>query len=274
MTDHTPVPDRQAVLPPINDPTVHTEIDRLARRYLNAGGIGMEVLNTIGGKAEGLIERLPKPIRSRMDRLTESALERAFDAASRSRGVLSERGDWFNRMLSTTSGAVGGFAGPAVGMLELPVTVMLLLRAIMDIAAEHGFDPDSDEARREALNVFAAAGPMNSDEGADLGLLAARMTISGQTVQTLIARVAPKLSASLAQKLAAQTLPVLGAIAGAAINFNFTRYYQEIARVNFGLMRVSRETGLPREALVEALLLRMEQIRPGSTGRSLRRVGS
>ncbi len=271
MTEHTPIPARTAVLPPISDPTVHAEIDRLARRYLNAGGLAMEAMNAIGGKAEGLLEKLPAPVRSRMDRITLAALNRAFDAASRSRGVMKDRGDWFNRALSTASGAVGGFAGIAGATMELPVTVTLLLRAIMDIAAEHGLDPDGDLARREALHVFASAGPLADDEGADLGLLAARMTITGQTVQALIARVAPRLSASLAQKMAAQAVPVLGAFAGAAINYNFTRYYQEIARVQFGLLRLSQETGLPREALVEALLLRMEQIRPGSTTRTARR---
>lgn len=271
MTDHTPIAARQSVLPPINDPTVHAEIDRLARRYLHAGGIGMEALNAIGGKAEMLIDKLPAKVRGRMDRITLAALNGAFDAASRSRGILRDRGDWFNRLLSTTSGAVGGFAGVAGAALELPVTVTLLLRAIMDIAAEHGFDPDSEIARAEALHVFAVAGPLTDDDGADLGLLAARMTIGGQTIQTLIARVAPKLSASMMQKFAAQTVPVLGAVAGAAINYSFTRYYQELARVQFGLLRLSGETGLPREALVEAMALRMEQIRPGSTSGSPRR---
>lgn len=269
MTDHTPIPSRQAVLPPISDPTVHAEIDRLARRYLNAGGIAMELMNAIGGKAEGLLERLPAPVRARMDRITHSALNRAFDAASRSRGMLSNRGDWFNRALSTASGAAGGVAGIAGATIEMPITVTLLLRAIMDIAAEHGFDPDSDLARREALHVFASAGPLVDDEGADLGMLAARMTITGQTVQTLIGRVAPRLSASLAQKLAAQAVPLFGAVAGAAINYNFTRYYQEIARVQFGLLRLSQETGLPREALIEALLLRMDQIRPGTARKTI-----
>ncbi len=263
MTEQTQIPHRQAILPPITDPTVHAEIDRLARRYLAAGGIAMEILTAVGGKAEGLVERLPKSVRGRMDRLTLAALNRAFDAAARSRGVLRERGDLFNRLLSTTSGAVGGLAGIGGAMLELPVTVTLLLRAIMDIAAEHGLDPDSDAARRAALQIFASAGPLSDDDGTDLGLLAARMTITGQTVQALIARVAPRLSASLAQKLAAQTVPVLGAVAGATINYNFTRYYKELARVHFGLARLAEESGLPREALVEALELRMRQLRPG-----------
>ena len=41
------------------------------------------------------------------------------------------------------------------------------------------------------------------------------------------------------------------------------RYYQELARVHFGLMRLAEETGIPREALIEALELRMNQLRPG-----------
>ncbi|TWI37891.1 EcsC family protein [Paracoccus sulfuroxidans] len=256
------VPARKApvVLPPIDDPTVHAEIARLARRYKDAGGLGMEILNTIGGKAEGLIERLPEPVRSRIDRITTAGLNGAFDAATRTRRLVKDRGDWFNRLLSTASGAIGGFAGIAGASLELPVTITLLLRAILDIAAEHGFDPDSDEVRAEALRVFASAGPLADDDGADLGLLAARMSITGTTLQGLITKVAPKLSATMAQKLAAQATPVLGAAAGAAINYSFTRYYQELARVNFGLMRLARETGLPREALVEALELRMRQL--------------
>ncbi len=269
MTKTTPIPSRQDVLPPINDPTVHAEIDRLSRRYLAAGGVAMELMGAIGGKAEGLIERLPKPVRDRMDRITLAALNRAFDAASRSRGVLGERGDLFNRLLSTTSGAVGGLAGAGGALLELPVTVTLLLRAITDIAAEHGFDATSDQARHEALHVFASAGPLSDDDGTDLGLLTARMTITGHSVQALIAKVAPKLSASLAQKFAAQAVPVLGALAGATINYNFTRYYQELARVHFGLLRLSEETGLPREALVEAMELRMIQIAPNRAARKL-----
>ena len=45
----------QLVLPPINDPSVHAQIDRLARRYLDAGGLGMEVMTIVGNSAEGLI---------------------------------------------------------------------------------------------------------------------------------------------------------------------------------------------------------------------------
>lgn len=113
MTEQSQIPLRQAVLPPIDDPTVHAAIDRLARRYLQAGGIAMELLTAVGGKAEGLIERLPAGVRGRVDRITLAALNRAFDAASRSRGMLRERGDMFNRLLSTPRGRWAGLPGSA-----------------------------------------------------------------------------------------------------------------------------------------------------------------
>ena len=94
----------------------------------------------------------------------------------------------------------------------------------------------------------------------------------GQTVQGIIARIAPRLAAVLGQKLAAQATPVFGALAGASINYTFARYYQEIARVHFGVLRLSQETGLPREALTEALRLRIEQLQDDRIERRVRKV--
>lgn len=267
MHDMTNTP--QQVLPPIHDPSVHEQIDRLAQRYVDAGGLGMEIMNVVGNSAEGLFDRLPGFIRNRMERLTHTALSRAMTAASGSRRVLRDRGDWFNRMASTFSGAAGGAGGFAGAVIELPLTVTLLLRAMLDIADEHGLDPESDEVRMECLRVFATAGPMDDDDGTDMGLLAARLSITGQTVQSLITAVAPKLSVSLGQKLAAQAAPIFGAFVGASINYTFTRYYQELARVHFGMMRLAKETGLPKEVLIEALQLAIERIR---NRRALRRA--
>ncbi|MCG6112074.1 MAG: EcsC family protein [Paracoccus sp.] len=262
MTDR-----KDLVLPPITDPGVHAQINRLARRYLDAGGLGMQILTRIGNTAEGLVERLPGFVRSRLDSVTRAALTRAFGAASRSRKVVRDRGDWFNRMASTVTGAAGGVGGFAGALVELPFTVTLLLRAMLDIATEHGLDPDSEEVQMECLRIFAAAGPMAEDDSTDLGLLAARLSVTGQTVQGLVSKVAPRLSVSLGQKMAAQAAPVFGAVVGASINYTFARYYQELARVHFGVMRLSQETGLPREALIEALRLSIQRQAPADRTR-------
>ena len=234
-----------------------TELDALATRYRNAGGVGLQVLNLVGTQAENLLERLPQKVKLRLEAATERALTIAMDAAGRSRSQMGDAPGWLNRAATTAMGAAGGFGGLPSALAELPVTTTVLLRAIQGIAAEHGFDPDQPEIRAECLQVFAAAGPLDHDDGANMAFLSARVTLTGATVHGLIARIAPRLATVLGQKLAAQTVPVVGAVAGAATNFAYTSYYQEIAQVHFGLKRLSEQHNIPRDALVEDLRKRL-----------------
>ncbi|WP_375687152.1 EcsC family protein [Pseudooceanicola sp. LIPI14-2-Ac024] len=254
MDDH--MNDTQAL-----PPAVREELDMLARRYRRAGGVGMQVLNVIGVTAENLIERLPESMRGRLDRAAESALTSALRAAHGSRGVVKDQPDWLNSAFTTAMGAAGGFGGWPSALAEIPVTTTILLRVIEGVAAEHGFDTDAENVQFDVLNVFAAAGPLGRGEGADLGFLTARFALSGTTVQAMITRVAPRFATVLGQKLAAQTVPVLGAMAGAATNYAFTSYYNEMAHVHFGLRRLAIEADVPHEALVEGLRERIEKKR-------------
>jgi hypothetical protein len=145
-------------------------------------------------------------------------------------------------------------------MIELPVTVTILQRAILEIADEHGLDTDSDEIRAEALRIFATGGPLEEDDSTDTALLATRIAISGGTLQGLITKFAPQIASRVLAKAGAQAVPVLGAAAGASINYIFARYYQELARVQFGLLRLANETGIPREALAERLVMRIKSL--------------
>lgn len=232
---------------------LEADIAALARRHRRASGVGLQLLNILGGQAENLLERLPDRVKDRLEAATERALETAMRAAAGSRGVVPDQQSWLNTALTTAMGAAGGAGGLPTALAELPVTTTVLLRAIQGIAAEHGFDPDDPETRKECLLVFASAGPLATDDGADMAFLSARVTLTGATVHGVIARVAPRLATVLGQKLAAQTVPVLGAAAGAATNYAYTSYYQEMAHVHFGVMRLARESGQPREALLAAL---------------------
>ncbi|WP_223163020.1 EcsC family protein [Roseivivax sediminis] len=223
----------------------------LARRHRRAGGVGLQVLNVIGAQAENLLERLPDRVKNRLESVTARALESAFDAAQHSRGYVPDQRGWLNTALTTAMGAAGGAGGLPTALAELPVTTTVLLRAIQGIAWEHGYDPADPETAKECLAVFASAGPLEADDGVDMAFLSARVTLTGATVNGLIARVAPRLGTVLGQKLAAQTVPVLGAAAGAATNYAYTSYYQEMAAVHFGLKRLAERTGRPREAVVE-----------------------
>jgi hypothetical protein len=245
------------ILLPVSDPAVLSELDALAKRHRAASGVGMQVLGFIGGSAEGLLGKLPSGVRDGLEGATARALETALSAAGRSRGVVSDRADWVNTALTTAMGAAGGLGGLPGALTELPFTVTMLLRAIQGIAAEHGFDPGSEEVRVECLRVFASAGPLAQDDGTDMGFLTAKVTITGPALNGLIARVAPRFAAVLGQKLAAQAAPVLGAVAGAAVNYTFTSYYQDIARVHFGLKRLARDSGEDEGLLREELVARI-----------------
>ncbi|BBU57599.1 MULTISPECIES: EcsC family protein [Mameliella] len=244
-------------------PVLHhkAEIAALAKRYHEAGSIGMQVLSLIGGQAGNLLERLPDHAKDRLEEGTRRALTVALQAAQQSRGVVPDQKGWLNTALATAMGAAGGSGGLPTALAELPVTVTVLLRAIQGIAAEYGFDPDDPAVARECLTVFAVAGPLEADDGADMGFLAARVTVTGAAVHSLIARIAPKLSVAMGQKLAAQTVPVLGAVAGAATNYAYTSYYQQMAHVHFGLLALSERSGLPRDELVAELKAQMAEPR-------------
>ena len=229
------------------------ELDRLAARMKAASGPGMQLLGTIGSQAETLLDMLPKGVLAGLEKTTALALEQAFHAASLSRGRLGDTSDWLTRAVTLGTGAAGGFGGLPSALAELPVTTTVILRAIQGIADEHGLDPSKPEVKAACLKVFAAAGPLDDDEGTDLSFITMRLTLTGGTVQGLIAKVAPRLAVPLGQKVAAQAVPFVGAVAGAATNYIYTAYYQEMARVQFGLMRLAEQENESLERLVHDL---------------------
>ncbi|CUH75783.1 EcsC family protein [Tropicibacter naphthalenivorans] len=232
---------------------LEAELKELARRHRAASTVGMSVLNLIGGQAENLLEKLPDSAKDRLEATTIKALDVALRAALKSRGVVPDQKSWLNTALTTAMGAAGGAGGLPSALAELPVTTTVLFRAIAGVAADHGFDPSEPDIAKECLTVFAAAGPLAEDDGADMAFLAARVSLVGSTVHGVIAKIAPRLSYVLGQKLATQAVPVIGAAAGAATNYAYTSYYQQMAHVHFGLLRLERSSGHPRALLIDML---------------------
>lgn len=233
------------------------ELDRLADLYLTASGTGLRVLSALGSSAEDMLNRLPGDVRSGLTRATEAALHAALRVADGSRRLVSDQPEWINTTAATAMGAAGGAGGVSSSLIELPATTAMFLRTIQGVAAQQGFDPSSPGVRFDSVRVFASSGPLRSDDGADLAFLSLRLTLTGPALQRLIAQVAPRFARVLGQKLAAQTVPVLGAAAGAGTNLIYARYYQRIAQVQFGLRRLAIDSGIPEAELIDALSLRM-----------------
>lgn len=239
-------------------PEVEDELARLTARYRAAGGIGFELLNALGGQAEGLFERLPRPVRDGLEGATEQALYKAMKLAHGSRSLVGDDKGWLNAAVASALGAVGGVGGTATALAELPVTTTVLLRAIQAEAVKLGFDPASENVQFDCVQVFGAAGPLARDDGADMGFVSTRLALTSGAMQALIAKVTPKLAVVLGQKLAVQAVPVLGAVAGATVNYAYLGYYQEVSHVHFGLRKLSIDSGVRHETLVQELRQRME----------------
>lgn len=233
------------------------ELDLLAEHYRTAGGAGVKLLNRLGGSAESLLEQLPEPVRNGLTGATEQALWFAVHAAQGSRRAVPDQKPWVNTAVTTAMGAAGGLGGVSTALMELPATTTMLLRSIQGAAAREGFDPAEENVKFDCVQVLSAAGPLSYDDGADLGFFSVRLTLTGPAMQRLIAAVAPRLSVVLGQKLAAQSVPVLGALAGGGTNYIYTRYYQQIARVHFGLRRLAMDADIPHDDLVRKLAARM-----------------
>lgn len=240
---------------------VEAELEKIARRYKAAGGVGINVLNLVGGKAENLLDRLPAGVRRQLEAATVRALDHAMSAAHKSRGHVPDQASWLNSAVSAAMGAVGGAGGLPTALAELPVTTTLLLRVIEGVAVEYGFDPELESVRFDCVQVFSAAGPLSDDDGSDLAFLTARLALSGKAVQAIIHKVAPRLAVVMGQKLAAQTVPVLGAVAGAATNYAYTSYYQDMAHVHFGLRKLAIEADVNPQELNTRLAVKMRVLR-------------
>lgn len=211
----------------------------LARRYTRANGPVIRLVNRLGGTLEGQLAALPEGVRSQIERLTAQALETSYGLAARAPD-LGQRGPM---VAAIATGAAGGAGGIATSLAELPVTVTLFLNTIRSVARDVGLDPDEDWVRAECLQVFAAGSPLAEDDGVNTSFVASRLALSGSAVQNLITTIAPKLAAVLGQKLAAQAVPVLGAVSGAALNAAFLSYYREVARVRFELVKLGQIHG-------------------------------
>ena len=91
------------------------------------------------------------------------------------------------------------------------------------------------------------------DDGINTSFLGARLAVTGPALQSLIAKIAPRLAAVLGPKLVAQSVPLLGALAGAGLNAAYISYYREVAEIRFGLLRLSERHG------VDAVLVAFQQ---------------
>jgi hypothetical protein len=136
------------------------------------------------------------------------------------------------------------------------------LRSIGDVARSEGEDLTDPETALNCLQVFALGGLKGGADAANSGYFAARGLLAKSVAEAarfvvdrgvlaegspvlvrLIAQIASRFGIVVTQKLAAQVVPFIGAVGGAAVNYAFIDHFQEVARAHFIVRRLERRYG-------------------------------
>lgn len=234
-----------------------------ARMLLERPSLAARLSNLIGSPLEKGMDRLPESWRARVGALTHQALGQAMQAAAKTlkndRRSPSPR---LHKVLGSVSGAGGGAFGLPGLTVEIPLSTVLIMRAILDHARAEGENIHAAETRIAALEVFALGGSSPTDDATESGYFAVRAMLASTVGEAarhlaqkglstegapalvrLIAMVAARYKVQLTQKAAGMLVPGLGAAAGATINLMFMQHFQDVSCGHFTVRRLEREYG-------------------------------
>ncbi len=243
-----------------------------AVRLLENESLASRLTGLLGRQVEAIGRALPSPARKAVALATESALKTALWVALRSFGSKSssssssanaKASNRWHKAAAAASGALGGAFGLGALAVELPVSTTILLRSVADIARGQGEDLASPEAALACIEVFALGGRSAPGEAAlEGGYFAVRAALAqsvsesarfilrqglaGETAPVLvrlISQIAARFGVAVSEKIAAQAVPIVGAVGGAAVNAAFAEHFQTMARGHFIVRRLERRHG-------------------------------
>lgn len=233
---------------------------RWAYRHLEHPSLAARLSNMLGTPIEAGFKLLPRHwyrrVRAVSDRSIQKGLTIATSTLEPGRSRRVDR--TVHRMLAAGSGAAGGFFGAAALLADLPLTTVVMLRGIAAEAQAEGEDLSDMEARLACLQVFALGARSRSDQAADTGYYGLRTLLAFHLTQVLVPpserasvpaamafgrSIAARFGVVVTDKLAAQSVPVAGAIGGATINLVFLQHFQDVARGHFIVRRLERSYG-------------------------------
>ena len=240
-----------------------TDALRNAVQLLEHPSLAARLANMIGKPVELLGRALPAGASQAIATATTKSLEAAVKVALLTiRGGPQASSQMLHRALAVASGAAGGAFGILSLPLELPVSTIIILRSILDIARSEGENLADPESSLSCVEVFGLGGRTETDDAAEGGYFVARGVFATSVTEAarfiaergiveegspvlvrLIAQIASRFGFVVSQKAAAQTIPVIGALGGAAINYAFIDHFQSVARGHFTVRRLERKYG-------------------------------
>lgn len=241
-----------------------------AVRAIERPSVGARIANVVGSPIERLVGMLPARAASMISVAARKAIHAALSLSLRTlathdplaKGSPPPASNGWHKVASAASGAVGGAFGLVALSVELPVSTTIMMRSIADVARSEGADLADRETQLECVMVLALGGGAPSDDAAEVGYFAVREAMTravssaaahlarhglakegAPALIRLIALIAEHYSVNVTEKAAAQLVPLIGAVGGAAINTIFIDHFQSVARGHFAVRRLERKYG-------------------------------
>ena len=235
-----------------------------AKVLLEKDSAAVKLAAVFGDLAEKIVRRLPRPWRRHIEDACLIGLDKSweFSATTVSGPDLPSEPDERHRQYAILSGALGG-VGIVTLFAELPVTTVIIMRAVADIAKSEGEDFREFDTRIACLQVFALGGGSDDDTGAEATAYYASRTLLAQPLDKssryiakkgaagmgapfavqIVAKIAAHYQTWLSARTAAAAVPLAGALMGAGINIVYLNYLQDKARGHFIVRRLERKYG-------------------------------
>lgn len=239
---------------------------RQAVRLLETSNFFTELTDFVGPKVAKGMRVLPKKAKKYIDLATEKSLIAAAKVAffTLKGGGRLVAGDRTHKFAVASTGAAGGFFSWLGLVIELPVTTVVMLRSIADIAKAEQADIADPRIQMECLAVLTmgAANSSGEDESYYAGRFAFAQLFSqlgqipprkggasaakklAEWLSALVARLLPRYAPMVTEKAIAQAAPFLGAVGGAVINSIFMNHFQNKAHGHFVVLRLEKTYGI------------------------------
>ena len=118
-----------------------------------------KITNMIGTPIDWAMRKLPKDAGSMITKATEKAITKALVVAvsTMDRKYRGKPFKWSHRFAVVTAGGAAGFFGLPGLAIELPISTVIMLRSIADIARSEGENIGNIDAQLACVQVFVLA---------------------------------------------------------------------------------------------------------------------
>jgi hypothetical protein len=244
------------------------QILRRAVEILERESFVARLTELTGEPVSRILKAMPAIASRQIHRAVQTSLKKALEVALKGfdQTEQKEPEPWVYRLASGFAGGASGFIGLPALAVELPITTVMILRAIAGIARKRGEDLNDPAVRMACLEVLALA--PRSRKAAAKGLIsetsyyAARAFLAkavseaasnliergvgratAPVIVDVVATIGSRFGVVVSEKAAAGAIPVVGAIGGAAINLAFMDHFQKLAWAHFSVRKLERSHG-------------------------------